>query len=504
MSMTPEAVTYFEHTAHAWDHLRAGYFPDSVREVAIAQAYLRPEMNVADVGAGTGFLTAGLAPRVRRVYALDGSPAMLAVAQTNLSAWDNVVYQVADATQLPLEDGSLDAVLGNMVLHHCPDPVAALREMVRVLRPGGRLVLTDLDHHTHDWLRQEMADVWLGFDRGQIKQWLREAGLVNVLVQSADCDCCAASSADPQLAADISIFVASASRPTPGVAEAVQASYGALAQQTASDSSAGCCASNGCGCQGNMSAEAPTFAAEAATCCAPDSCSCQGNTPADAPTFAAETSTEVVLYETGYAPEVLETLPASARQLTLGCGNPIPLADLQPGEVVLDIGSGAGLDAFYAAQQVGSTGRVLGVDMTPAMIERAQQTAQAAGLSQVTFLLGRAEAMPVPDASVDVVLSNCVINLAADKGLVLEEAYRVLKPGGRLSISDMVTDRPVPPGQATAWAGCVQGALPEAEYLALVRQAGFVEVTAGRSLSGGRWGEARVYSLAVTARKGLD
>lgn len=475
MSTPLEATTYFEHTAQTWDQLRAGYFPDSVREAVLAQAYLRPEMHVADVGAGTGFLTAGLAPRVQRVYALDSSPAMLAVAQHNLRAWDNVVYQVAEATAIPLEDGSLDAIVGNMVLHHCPDPAAALREMARVLRPGGRLVLTDLDRHEHSWMQQEMADVWLGFDRGQIKQWLREAGLVNALVQSAesgdaatpDLYCRATSNADPQATAAVSIFVASATRPIPGVVEAVQANYGSLAQQTASEGNRGCC-SDGCGCQGG---EGPAAAAE------------------------------VVFYDTGYTPAILDAVPAAARQLALGCGNPIALADLQPGEVVLDIGSGAGLDAFYAAQQVGPTGQVLGVDMTPAMIDRAQSAALAAGLHQVTFLLGRAEAMPVPDASVDVVLSNCVINLAVDKGLVLEEAYRVLKPGGRLSISDMVTDRPLPPEQAAAWAGCVHGALPEAAYLALVRQAGFVGVAAGRSLSSGRLGETSVYSLAVTARK---
>ena len=155
------------------------------------------------------------------------------------------------------------------------------------------------------------------------------------------------------------------------------------------------------------------------------------------------------------------------------------MASLKPGEVVLDIGSGAGIDAFYAAKRVGAAGKVIGLDMTPAMIERARRSAADAGLGQVEFRLGNAEAMPIEDGTVDVVLSNCVINLCEDKGKVFEEAYRVLRDGGRLSISDMVSDGPFPMSwrsDPARWAGCVNGALPEQEYLDLVRQAGFTDI----------------------------
>ena len=164
----------------SWDNLRTGYFGEAVRDAAIAKAYLRPEMVVADVGAGTGFIAAGLAPLVRRVYVVDGSAAMLDVARKNLAALSNIEYHLADGLELPFPDDSLDAVFANMYLHHCPDPLAAIREMVRVLRPGGRLVITDMDAHPYAWFKEEMADVWQGFERDQVRAWFREAGLVNL------------------------------------------------------------------------------------------------------------------------------------------------------------------------------------------------------------------------------------------------------------------------------------------------------------------------------------
>ena len=143
-----------------------------MREAAIARAYLRPEMTVADVGSGTGFMAAGLAPLVSHVYVLDGSTAMLDVARGNLVALTNVAFRQTDGHILPLPDASVDAVFADVYLHHCPDPAATIREMARVLKPGGRLAITDMDAHTHEWIRAEMADEWLGFDRGQIKSWL--------------------------------------------------------------------------------------------------------------------------------------------------------------------------------------------------------------------------------------------------------------------------------------------------------------------------------------------
>ena len=534
MSMTEASAGYFEKMAGEWDRLRAGYFQEDLREAALARAYLRPEMVVADVGSGTGFMAAGLAPLVKQVYALDGSEAMLEVARANLRAFPNVVCKVADGTALPLEDGSLDAVFANMYLHHCADPLAAIREMVRVLRPGGRLVITDMEKHDHEWMRQEMADRWLGFDRSELRAWLRAAGLVNVIVDCGNQSCCAqapgapsasAGSAEPNSQAGggdtprgealsgearagearageaptdevrIGVFVATGSRRVSGAREAVQASYGAVAGATMAATATASAGSAPCACV----AESPAAA--------PGSCCSTGSPASDNMALILnDGAPEVVLYDTGYTPEQLATVPAEAASLSLGCGNPTTLASLKPGEVVLDIGSGAGIDVFYAARRVGPAGRALGLDMTPAMIERACRSAAEAGLANVEFRLGQAEAMPVEDGSVDVILSNCVINLAEDKGRVFEEAYRVLKEGGRLSISDMVSAGPLPAdlrGDPRLWAGCINGALPEAEYPDLVRQAGFVDVVAHRTLSGGAIAGVPVYSLAVSGYKRL-
>jgi ubiquinone/menaquinone biosynthesis C-methylase UbiE len=490
MSMTTASATYFEQVADQWDTLRAGYFQEEVREAAIAHAYLRPEMEVADMGSGTGFVAAGLAPLVSRVYVLDGSAAMLDVARRNLAGFDNVTYQVTDGHRIPLPDASLDAVTANMYLHHCHDPAAAIQEMARVLKPGGRLVITDMDAHDHAWMREEMADEWLGFDRGQVKAWLRGADLVNVIV---DCtgQCCATSQSTPEESGRVNVFVAAGTRRVAGAREVVQASYGAVAAGRGATSSS-CCTSSA---PIALAADAPA----ASSCCSPDA-------PANTmPEIAGGPGQEIFLWNTGYTGDQLAAIPAEAAAISLGCGNPTALASLKPGEVVLDIGSGGGIDAFYAARRVGPTGRVIGIDMTPAMIERARRAAAQAGLSWVDFRPGQAEAMPVDDGTVDVILSNCVINLCEDKGKVFEEAYRVLREGGRLAISDMVTDGPLPTrvrSDAEHWAGCVHGALPEREYLELMRAAGFTDVRATRSLSGGAIEGVEVYSASVSARKG--
>jgi ubiquinone/menaquinone biosynthesis C-methylase UbiE len=157
MTTTNPSAPYFEKVADQWDKLRSGYFTEAVRESAVQKAYLHPQMIVADIGTGTGFIAAGLAPLVKRVHVLDGSPEMIDVARKNLAQFENVEFHVADGLALPWPETSLDAVFANMYLHHCPDPLAAIREMVRLLRPGGRLVLTDLDTHTYEWLKTEMA-----------------------------------------------------------------------------------------------------------------------------------------------------------------------------------------------------------------------------------------------------------------------------------------------------------------------------------------------------------
>jgi ubiquinone/menaquinone biosynthesis C-methylase UbiE len=497
MSMTSAAAAYFDQAAGEWDQIRSGYFTEAVREAAIAHAYLRPEMAVADVGSGTGFMADGLAPLVSHVYALDGSPAMLEQARRNLAGHANVTYHLSDGSSLPLPAASVDAVFANMYLHHCPDPLAAIREMTRLLRPGGRLVITDLDRHDHAWMRDEMADEWLGFERSQIKAWLREAGLVNVLVDCTSQSCCATSrrtqAGDSETAAtsqraEISVFVAVGGRRVVA-REAVQANYAAVAEGVS------------CGCGSTVVPD--EFVADIALSPGPATSSCCA--PSNAmPLVVAAPDGEAVSYDTGYSAEQLAQAPAEAAAISLGCGNPSALAALRPGETVLDIGSGGGIDAFFATRQVGPTGLVIGLDMTPSMIERARRTAAAVGLGNVEFRLGQAEAMPVEDGSIDAILSNCVINLCEDKGRVFEEAFRVLKPGGRLSISDMVTDGALPPslrGDGAQWGGCISGALPEREYLDLVSGAGFTDVVGQRGLSGGELAGVAVYSLSVSARK---
>jgi ubiquinone/menaquinone biosynthesis C-methylase UbiE len=170
------------------------------------------------------------------------------------------------------------------------------------------------------------------------------------------------------------------------------------------------------------------------------------------------------------------SLPDKALLASLGCGNPTALADLREGEVVLDLGSGGGIDVLLSARRVGPTGKAYGLDMTDEMLELARRNAADAGAENVEFLKGDIEEIPLPDASIDVIISNCVINLAADKSKVIREAYRVLKPGGRFAISDVVTRGPIPSGirrSMELWVGCVAGALDEAEFETLLLEAGF-------------------------------
>ena len=180
----------------------------------------------------------------------------------------------------------------------------------------------------------------------------------------------------------------------------------------------------------------------------------------------------------GYREEDLEQVPADVN-LGLGCGAPLAFLGLRPGETVLDLGSGPGLDALLAGRKVGAGGRVIGVDMTPAMIDKARAAAARLGAAHVEFRLGRLEALPVADASVDAVTSNCVINLVPDKRAVFAEAARVLRPGGRMVVSDIVLDGALPPGVARdvmAYVGCISGAAPREEYFRFLREAGFAGV----------------------------
>jgi arsenite methyltransferase len=223
------------------------------------------------------------------------------------------------------------------------------------------------------------------------------------------------------------------------------------------------------------------------------------------------------IYET---PDVTD-LPEEVTSLSLGCGDPVTLASLETGQVVLDLGSGGGIDCFLAARQVGELGYVIGVDMTPQMIDRARANKEKVGAKNVEFRLGEIEHLPVADNSIDVVISNCVINLSPDKPQVFREAFRVLKPDGRLSVSDIVTDGPLPDEikrDLSTWAGCVSGALDVKDYIQAILDAGFGDVElvpvywdqsvvdeALEQLSldnvNPEWTNKAVFSAKITARK---
>ena len=190
----------------------------------------------------------------------------------------------------------------------------------------------------------------------------------------------------------------------------------------------------------------------------------------------------------GYTAEELSSIPAGAN-MGLSCGNPTATANLRPGEVVVDLGSGGGLDVFLAAKKVGPGGRAIGIDMTPEMLERARANAIRQGLGNVEFHESTIDKLPLPDASVDCVISNCVINLAPDKDAVFREVARVLKPGGRLAVSDIALKKPLPADLAEdlfAYVGCIAGAIPIGEYVESLKAAGFSEVEvidAGKDLN---------------------
>ncbi len=182
--------------------------------------------------------------------------------------------------------------------------------------------------------------------------------------------------------------------------------------------------------------------------------------------------------ELGYDEQDLESIPKGAN-MGLGCGNPVAIASLKQGETVLDLGSGGGIDCFLASEKVGFTGQVIGVDMTPDMVERARVNAKKAGKENIDFRLGEIENLPVADSSVDVVISNCVINLTPDKRRVFQEIYRVLKPGGRFMISDIVLTTKLSEdisGSIDAYIGCISGAVLKEEYLSYIKEAGFNDI----------------------------
>ena len=257
--------------------------------------------------------------------------------------------------------------------------------------------------------------------------------------------------------------------------------------------------------------------AAAASCCAPEAsatasscCGTESSASADEATSCGvdgdccgDEATDVQLsnIQALYAATGIADLPSTVTDVAFGCGNPTAIAALKPGETVLDLGSGGGIDCFLAAKMVGPTGTVLGVDMTQEMIRLARKNAATVGATNVEFRLGEIEHLPVADSSVDVIISNCVINLSPDKDQVFREAMRVLRPGGRLQVSDIVWKTAVPENikdDMEQWAGCIAGALLESDYLAKIRAAGFSDVTSdAREYAGGKG----IASASVVAYK---
>ncbi len=448
--------------------LHSPIFSEGLRTAVISTAYLRPEMEVAVIGAGARFISAGLAPLVQRVDVIVNSEEMLAEARRELQDFSNIDIKQAGGLSVSLEESSLDVVFSVHHLDGNSDPLVGLQQMARLLKPGGRLVLGGWAAGLSSKTKEGVAIPSQGLDKAALHDWLVQAGLVNVLIHSTG-----------------DWFCATGTQRLSGAQGAVREHYAAVALN-----SGGCCAPvSGVG----EGVDSQLIAQGSGSCCSPS------------PLINLE-SLEAVHFETGYDPDQRAAAPQEAADFALGCGNPTAMAALRPGEVVLDIGSGGGLDAFLAARQVGVSGKVIGVDMTPEMLQRARASAQKAGLSQVEFRQGQAEALPVDDASVDVILSNCVINLSEDKGQVFREAFRVLKPGGRLEISDMVTGSAFPAQlrqDPHNWGGCVFGALPEQEYLDLIAYAGFVEVEKRKQVPAGIVAGVKLSSITVRAVKPL-
>lgn len=414
---------------------------------------------VLDIGCGIGQTTLEFAEFIGSkgsITGIDFSPKRIEEARRLASATpykEKVHFLVEDAESLNLPDGSYTLIVSQGVLLHLTQKEAAVREMFRVLKPQGRVIISMValeDGASLDW-EKDMTGVpmeWLSISDYE-KMFIRNGFKIdsridlskemrNVLAKASGRYAEAFSRVPKNwcypLWKLIKYDIKQINKPGDEIREKVRENYGKIAQGGLS-----------CGCSSSSNISP-----------------------------AVKDYTKKI----GYKEEELSSVPKGAN-LGLGCGNPVALASLKEGDVILDLGSGAGFDAFLAAQRVGKSGRVIGVDMTPQMIKKAKENAKKAKYSNVEFRLGEIENLPVAGNSIDVIISNCVINLSPDKERVFKEAYRVLKTGGRLMVSDIVLEKPLPSEvreDIEAYVGCIAGASLEKDYLDFIKDAGFEEV----------------------------
>ena len=441
-----------------------------------AMSSLQPGEVVLDLGCGAGLdllLAARKVGPTGKAIGIDMTTDMIDRARANAeqAGLNNVEIHLAEIESLPLDDSSVDCVISNCVLNLVPDKSVAFAEIFRVLKPGGRLAASDLA--LKQALPSDMAaDIdgcfgakWGAISIGQYNDALQAAGFgaVEIVDTAADLNayvqmdtqssCCSATSADADHYArfaevlrkyDVNPYIASVNVFTTKPCSAGRMPHNRTVQE-ASDAEI-------------KDAVRDRYAALS-----------RSHVSSEDPVARQ------VAEAFGYSEEELASIPAEAN-LGVSCGNPTALASLKAGEVVVDLGSGGGLDVFLAAQQVGPSGKAIGIDMTEDMIQRARRNAKRANLTNVEFRLAEIESMPLPDDSVDCVISNCVLNLVPDKSKAFAEIFRVLKPRGRLAITDLALKKELPPELAadfSAYVGCVAGAMFIEGYESSLAAAGF-------------------------------